>query len=471
MGIAVRIGLCLAALVICSCGRVDFEDHGGDAARVVDSGTDGSAVDGARDADAGGALDSATTSPDGGPDAGRMVRITVLSSGPGTGTVTSASGAPPMSCGATCSIDVPVGSDVTLTPTAAGDSWFEGWGPGPCSGRWACSFTATIDVSAEARFTALPNRVFVSSTTHDGNFGGLAGADGLCDTLAMTAGMPGTWIALLGTASATSFSRLGTARGFVRVDGEPVGDGSLDRALWYPIRLDENGVDVGAADFWGASGASSLGDLCADWTTNVSTTVGRVQQADRGWNLRNGGGDWSCDRRYRFLCVETGRTVAIAPSPTAGRGSFVTTGEWIPSTGLAAADAVCAGEAMAESRGGSYRAFLADVGAPGMARFSDGLPWVRDDGMPLLATRGAWATASSLDVAPALGPDGRPHVFRIMATGGMGLGGAGTALTTCGGWSTTTGTFAACLRTWDTGALCGGGQICSSPIRLLCLEE
>jgi hypothetical protein len=42
-----------------------------------------------------------------------------------------------------------------------------------------------------------PCKVFVTSTVHDGNLGGLAGADAICNSLASDAGLPGTYKAWL----------------------------------------------------------------------------------------------------------------------------------------------------------------------------------------------------------------------------------------------------------------------------------
>ena len=50
-----------------------------------------------------------------------------------------------------------------------------------------CSSTCVL----EARL------VFITSTLHDGNLGGVAGADQICNELASDAGLPGTYMAWL----------------------------------------------------------------------------------------------------------------------------------------------------------------------------------------------------------------------------------------------------------------------------------
>ncbi|RLB57040.1 MAG: hypothetical protein DRJ42_01505 [Deltaproteobacteria bacterium] len=468
--------VCVAWVVLltCSCGRVDFEDLPGPDGAIVDTGADVASGDvGPGDVgpgDGGGdtgvrIVDAASDAR----DAGRTVQITVSRTGAGVGAVVADSGAPGLSCGAVCVVDVPVGTTVTVTSTASAGSWFEGWGTGPCSGRARCSFAATSDATIEARFTRVPNRIFVSSTTHDGSFGGLAGADADCGVLASAAGLSGSWIALLSTSAITSFSRLSGSRGFIRMDDAPVADQSLSFALWYPVRLDEYGVDVGAADIWGLNRGAPT-DLCADFTTNSAMVTGHIQNADRGWSFQSGGGGVTCDQSFRFVCAEVGKTVAISPSPTVGRGAFVTVGTWLPDGGLASADVLCAAEATAAGRSGTYGAFLATDGAAGIDRFSGGLPWVRSDGMPLLPTRADWLTAADLDVSPVYDATGAAHLSRLVLSGAATLGSPGTLASTCQDWTTTVGMTSACIRTWSTQAGCVSGTSCSAT-RLLCLEE
>ena len=60
--------------------------------------------------------------------------------------------------------------------------------------------------------------VFVTSTKHNGNFGGLSGADGFCQGLANAAGLGGAYMAWLGDPP-------------LRVQSRPGGGASLPRLL------------------------------------------------------------------------------------------------------------------------------------------------------------------------------------------------------------------------------------------------
>ena len=79
--------------------------------------------------------------------------MTVVRAGNGSGIVTSAPAG--IDCPVDCSQAYPVGTTVTLTPTAASGSTFVGWSGG-CTGTGACVVTMSGDVSVTATFALLP---------------------------------------------------------------------------------------------------------------------------------------------------------------------------------------------------------------------------------------------------------------------------------------------------------------------------
>jgi len=76
------------------------------------------------------------------------------------------------------------------------------------------------------------NFVFATSTSYPADFGGLAGADAICNQHAGDAGLPGTYVAWLSTTTVDARDRLAGARGFVRPDGLPFAD-TVDDALTH----------------------------------------------------------------------------------------------------------------------------------------------------------------------------------------------------------------------------------------------
>ena len=140
---------------------------------------------------------------------------------------------------------------------------------------WICS-----DAVTDLLFFASGGRfVFVSSSTHQGNFGGVAEADIICNDLAATAGLPGLYKAWLadsdaGSAPASTFFQ---APGPYKLpDGTQVADDwadLTDETLINAINVDENG----------SGGISSLvwTNVNSDGTITTPTVDGHCD----GWTL------------------------------------------------------------------------------------------------------------------------------------------------------------------------------------------
>ena len=132
--------------------------------------------------------------------------------------------------------------------------------------------------------------VFVTSDVHDGNLGGLEGADAICQRRARSAGLNGTFRAWLSDSSTSAAERLThSAVAYIDVRGrliandwEDLTDGSLERA----ITVDENGVDWDAdrghcgltiwfATAWTgtAINGSSKAPFCTDWTSDAPLEI------------------------------------------------------------------------------------------------------------------------------------------------------------------------------------------------------
>ncbi|MBL9018756.1 MAG: hypothetical protein JNL83_31510, partial [Myxococcales bacterium] len=178
--------------------------------------------------------------------------VRVTKSGTGDGTVTGGG----INCGGTCMVTVSYGASVALAATPSIDdataSSFTGWSGGGCSGLGGCSVNnITGNVTVNAAFKLRPNIIFVTSGTYTGDLGGLGGADSICKSHAISAGLSGNYVAYLsgGTQAAPidAPSRVGSATGWARVDGAPVMNSIADMHLGLMLtapRLMQNGQDV-----------------------------------------------------------------------------------------------------------------------------------------------------------------------------------------------------------------------------------
>jgi len=176
-----------------------------------------------------------------------------------------------------------------------------------------------------------------------------------------------------------------------------------------------------------------------------------------------------------LYCFQVGRSVRVSPVPAPGRLAFVSSGAFLPSSGIAAADALCQSEATTAGRSGVFRAVLATTSASPASRFDlTGPPWVRVDGIRVAPTAAAFFQSATWDSAPNVTPFGDYAEFAI-AVGGSSLTQPGAAADTCSDWSSSEGNIAA-------GRAVGTGPgvffyelpaflICGGYVNIACLED
>jgi hypothetical protein len=348
-----------------------------------------------------------------------------------------------------------------------------------------------LDVPTDAP-TPVPNIIFVTSTTQTPALGGLAGADALCAQRAQAAKLPGTYKAWLSTRTLDARTKLGTASGWVRVDGRPV-FGTLEDArlgrLLYPPRLDEFGVDVGDASAFTATmpnGEAWSGTdfgTCIDFTSAVDGSPlmgGSTSGLSDRFTL---GGILTCSTAGRIYCLGADRMAQVSVTPAVGRYAFTTSGAWKPGGGVTSADELCKSEASMAGLPGSYKALLAASGASAASRFStNGLPWIRPDGIPLRPTASDTFTATYWDSSPNPSANGLSFPGGGMGTwtGAATMTAPGTPSTTCQDWlssSESDGAYLGEIAQTSTARFFGstpplpGGVGCSGTWQLTCFQE
>jgi hypothetical protein len=174
----------------------------------------------------------------------------------------------------------------------------------------------TVQATQAADEPPPPMTFFITSTDQDGNLGGLAGADALCQRLAQAAGSPATrtWHAYLSTQGAGAVNardRIGNgpwynAKGMKIADDVADLHGDNDRDSNYMIQetgLDENGNSIpgrlGRAEGEAnkhdiLTGSNSLGmafggddHTCNNWTSNSADNHGMLGHYDRNGGNNN----------------------------------------------------------------------------------------------------------------------------------------------------------------------------------------
>jgi hypothetical protein len=156
-------------------------------------------------------------------------------------------------------------------------------------------------------------RVFVTSSTHAGDFGGVEAADAICQARAGEAALGGTFKAYV-VQQGAGLDRLAHPQvPFVRLDGVKVADDwddLADESLDAPIDRDEhrkpadNNAWTGLRDVDGG-GVSS----CNNWTSDdgacldsfICGGAGEVTTNDDHWD---GFYIFDCNKKYRLYCIE-----------------------------------------------------------------------------------------------------------------------------------------------------------------------
>jgi len=153
-----------------------------------------------------------------------------------------------------------------------------------------------------------PCRVFVSSTVYGGKIGGLAGADFLCQDLAESAGLPGTYKAWLSDSTASPSTRFVRSKGpYVLVNGKRIADnwrdltdGSLDipinvtqtgskaadsTSVWTYTKADGAAIDANTNTCGHWAAATGDGDVGSDTSRNATWTDNGAAACNTGQHL------------------------------------------------------------------------------------------------------------------------------------------------------------------------------------------
>lgn len=156
-----------------------------------------------------------------------------------------------------------------------------------------------------------PCTVFVTSTTHNGNLGGLAGADALCNQRASAAGLPGTYKAWLSTSTSAVLDRFTRNPGpYVRVDGTPIADSwadLTDASLLAPINRTEFNQAPSSTFVWTSTYDDGMwsGNNCFSWTYDGTEEVswpGNNSRTDDDW--ADAGSARVCNELAHLYCFQ-----------------------------------------------------------------------------------------------------------------------------------------------------------------------
>ena len=169
-----------------------------------------------------------------------------------------------------------------------------------------------LSASCGRKLVFLTSAVFQPRT----GFQGLAGADQICQNLASTASLAGTYMAWISDSTTSPSDRFTQSdEPYALVNGMVVAenyDDLTDGALHNPITVTEAGGVVTSTPVWTgtlADGTRISPDsrwYCLDWTSNFSTTAyfGRVGTAGSNTGTWSSSSTQPCNNSFRLYCFE-----------------------------------------------------------------------------------------------------------------------------------------------------------------------
>jgi cysteine-rich repeat protein len=160
---------------------------------------------------------------------------------------------------------------------------------------------------------------FATSTLHTGDLGGLAGADAICNMLAQSAMLPGTYMAWLSTGVESPSTRFVQSAVPYRVptgdqvadDWADLTDGSLDFAV---ARTETGANSVNTALMCGGSmrlartGTNEFGtpgpSNCVDFTSSMAMDLGLIGRSASNMSEWSNCGEFGCDVMLPIYCFQ-----------------------------------------------------------------------------------------------------------------------------------------------------------------------
>jgi hypothetical protein len=147
-------------------------------------------------------------------------------------------------------------------------------------------------------------KVFVTRGQHDGNFGGLAGADAFCANAASSVALGGNWIAWLSDSKTQANDRVkGNGPWYLVGESSPIfaDRTALTGAHTSPFDRDERGTHYSPAYVWIGLDPFHPLTTCNDWTSTADGTTGTgVFAGDIAVNISA----ISCKIPQALICIQ-----------------------------------------------------------------------------------------------------------------------------------------------------------------------
>lgn len=174
-----------------------------------------------------------------------------------------------------------------------------------CSGKCTTTKDCSSGYTCISKVCTVFKHAFVTTTAHDGNLGGLAGADKICQGLAEAAGLPGTYLAWLTDSKQSPVTRFTPFNGpYALVGGSKIANDFVDLTDGFPmggVLRDETGASAGMILGWTGMTSSKFTatETCKDWTSSDAANSGMALYTTWGQNVTQ-----PCNAKSRLYCFE-----------------------------------------------------------------------------------------------------------------------------------------------------------------------
>ena len=234
-----------------------------------------------------------------------------------------------------------------------------------------------------------PNYAFVTSERREMIRENVFKLDEWCQELARRGNLTGEFAAWMSTSQQSMATRLATvgARGWIRPDGKPFADTVEDifaGRTYYPLRIADDGADVGLLDDNVATGTEANGTAsaatCGDFIAPPADAAVGIGKADAGFMWWTALQSTRCSEAAHVYCFGLDRknSVAAPSSEPKQKRVFVTKNTYTkrpPSD----ADLICRNEASGAT---TFIALVATTTQSAQERLAGATgPWARTDGV------------------------------------------------------------------------------------------
>lgn len=138
-------------------------------------------------------------------------------------------------------------------------------------------------------------RIFVTSSTYNGNFGGISGADDICNNDGQSGSDP--YKALLG-----GRNPLYANTAYIRPDGTPIGTTNGSKQFSFPLT---NAVTAASQTVWTGIAANWANfNTCLSWTNGTGSQNSNLGNASQTGTGMLNTSIQTCDNQHRIYCVQ-----------------------------------------------------------------------------------------------------------------------------------------------------------------------